>query len=76
MWGDVKFIGPKVTQQPKFYCQLFRVYGPDIMSESVVRQGTVGNKNERTKIHVEESSGKPSLFRDNLNCKKVQENTN
>jgi hypothetical protein len=50
----------------EIYCELFAVYGQNVISEGTVRQRCRMFKDGRTSIHDEERSGRPSVVSDDL----------
>jgi len=61
----------------EIHWQLCKVYGNEVMSEGGVRQWCIVFKNDRTNVHDEERSGRPTIVTDELVTKineKIHEN--
>lgn len=56
-----------MSQQQKFIVNCVPVYGPNIMSESVVHKWVWLFQNGKTKMHGEERCGRASFVSDDLN---------
>ncbi|GBN77763.1 hypothetical protein AVEN_200635-1 [Araneus ventricosus] len=61
MRGVIRFLLAKKLSAADIHCELCAVYGPNIMSEGVVRQWVRFFKDRRTNIHDESRSGRPSV---------------
>ncbi|GBL54731.1 hypothetical protein AVEN_182211-1 [Araneus ventricosus] len=62
MRGVIRFLWAKKLSAPDIHRELCAVYGPNIMSEGVVRQWVRFFKDGRTNIHDESRSGRPSVL--------------
>uniref|UniRef100_A0A1B6DDI6 Mos1 transposase HTH domain-containing protein n=1 Tax=Clastoptera arizonana TaxID=38151 RepID=A0A1B6DDI6_9HEMI len=62
----IRFLYAKNHSAAEIHRELCAVYGPNIMSEDVVRQWVRFFKDGRTNVHDEERSGRPSLVSDDL----------
>lgn len=67
--GVIRFLWAKNLSAAEIHRELCTVYGPNIMSEGVVRQWVRFFKNGRTNVHDDERSGRPSLVTDDLENK-------
>ncbi|GBM28212.1 Histone-lysine N-methyltransferase SETMAR [Araneus ventricosus] len=61
MQGVIRFLWAKKLSAADIHRELCAVYGPNIMSEGVVRQWVRFFKDGRTDIHDESRSGRPSV---------------
>ncbi|GBM79214.1 hypothetical protein AVEN_60862-1 [Araneus ventricosus] len=61
MRGVIRFLWAKKLSAADIHRELCAVYGPNIMSEDVVRQWVRFFKDRRTNIHDESQSGRPSV---------------
>lgn len=68
----IRFLLAQNVSAADIHRQLCTVYGPNVMSEGVVRQWVRFFKSGRTNIHDEERSGRPSVVSNDL-VKKVDE---
>ncbi|GBM70470.1 hypothetical protein AVEN_188217-1 [Araneus ventricosus] len=59
--GVIRFLWAKKLSAADIHRELCAVYGPNIMSEGVVRQWVRVFKDGRTNIHDESRSGRPSV---------------
>lgn len=64
--GVIRFLWSKHYTSAEIHRELCTVYGPNIMSEGVVRQWVRFFKNGRTNVHDEDRSGRPSVVNDEL----------
>ncbi|XP_066900709.1 histone-lysine N-methyltransferase SETMAR-like [Halyomorpha halys] len=60
----IRFLLARNNRPIEIYHQLCGVYGQGIMIESPVRQLCIDFKNDRTNVHDEDRSGRPSLVTD------------
>ncbi|GBL72998.1 hypothetical protein AVEN_128168-1 [Araneus ventricosus] len=70
--GVIRFLWAKRLSAADIHRELCAVYGPNIMSEGVVRQWVRFFKDGRTNIHDKSRSGRPSVVSADL-IKKVDE---
>ncbi|GBL94849.1 Histone-lysine N-methyltransferase SETMAR [Araneus ventricosus] len=72
MRGVIRFLWARKLSAADIHRELCAVYGPNIMSEGVVRQWVRFFKDRRTNIHDESRSGRPSVVSADL-MKKIDE---
>jgi hypothetical protein len=57
----IRLLHVKNTRVAEIYCELFAVYGQNVMNEGTVRQWCRIFKDGRTNVHDEEGSGRPTI---------------
>jgi hypothetical protein len=62
----IRFLLARNNNAAESHRQLCEVYGPNVMSDSKVRQWCRLFKEGRTNVHDEERSGRPSVINDDL----------
>ena len=60
----IRFLLARNNNAAEIHRQLFEVYGPNVMSDSKVRQWCCLFKEGRTNVHDEERSSRPGVIKD------------